>query len=319
MKKNFLFPLFLLIILVLFTKKLFFFEKKNNFTVAIIQCASNPSLDLLRDSAILNIKKKLNKEVNFIIKNAGASLLQANTICSQLHKNQEIDLFFTIGSGPTQAISYLEKKRPIIFAGVSNPKHIGLNEGHNVSGTIDSISEENIFRMITELLPYVKKIGILRTTGELNEKECLKFKNMCQKKNIICKDFTVLTESEVIAQTQEACQKVDAVFVPTDSIVASAISFVIQETKAKKIPLFLAFNEPVALGAFAACGVDYSKNGEVIAKIITSILEKNKTVDQIKFEMASTKEIYVNKKTAEYLDISISQNTNKEIEFIFVN
>jgi putative ABC transport system substrate-binding protein len=317
MKKKFILSIFFLILLSFFCSKIFFLNEKNNFTVAIIQCASNRSLDLLRDSTIRNIKEKFEKEVTFIIKNADASLIQANTICSQLHKNKDIDLFFTIGAGPTQAIAHLEKERPILFAGINNPQDIGLQEETNVTGTIDSIDKENIFEMITKIIPNIKTIGILRTAGELNEKECIEFKELCQKENITCKDFTVLNESDVIFQTQEACRKIDALFVPTDSIVASAISFVIKETKKNKIPLFLAFNEPVALGALAACGIDYNKNGECIASMIISILEQKQIINKIKFKHAGTKEIYVNSKTAKELNLTLSKNTSKA-QFIFI-
>lgn len=317
MKKKFILPIFFLILLSFFCSKIFFLNEKNNFTVAIIQCASNPSLDLLRDSTIRNIKKNFEKEVTFIIKNADASLIQANTICSQLYNNRDIDLFFTIGSGPTQAIAHLEKERPIVFAGINNPEDIGLKEETNVTGTIDSIDKANIFEMITKIIPNIKRIGILRTGGELNEKECIGFKELCQKENITCKDFTVLNESDVIFQTREACRKIDALFVPTDSIVASAISFVIKETKKNKIPLFLAFNEPVALGALAGCGIDYKKNGECIASMIISILRQKKTINKIKFKHAATKEIYVNSKTAKELNLTLSENTNIP-QFVFI-
>lgn len=317
MKKKFILSVFFLILLSLFVSKIFFLHKKNNFTVAIVQCASNPSLDLLRDSTIKKIKEKFKTEVTFIIKNADASLIQANSICSQLHKNKEIDLFFTIGSGPTQAIAHLEKKRPVIFAGINNPEAIGLKEGTNVTGTIDSTEKENIFEMIIKITPHIKTIGILRTAGELNEKECIGFKELCQRKNITCKDFTVLNESDVIIQTQEACRKINALFVPTDSIVASAISFVIKETKKNKIPLFLAFNEPVALGALAACGIDYKRNGEHIADMIISILEEKENIKKITFKSASSKEIYVNNQTAEELNLAFAINTNKN-QFIFI-
>ena len=78
--------------------------------------------------------KKNNKEINIIVKNAEASFFQANTIASQLVKNKDIEIFFTIGSAPTQAISHFEKERPIVFAGISNPEELGLIEGKNITG-----------------------------------------------------------------------------------------------------------------------------------------------------------------------------------------
>ena len=277
-------------------------------TVAIIQCASNPSLDLLRDGAINAIKNRFkNKEekIEFIVKNAEASTIQANSIAQRLYLNSAIDLFFTIGSGPTQAIFTHEKTRPIIFAGINNPEAIGITDAKNISGSIDSIDETKIIEMITALSPNTKKVGIIRSVGELSDQESIIFKKKLEEKNIQAFDFTVNTESDVIGRTIEACHKVDSIFVPTDSVVASAITYIIQETQKHATPLFLAFNEPVHQGAFAARGVDYKKNGEEIGEMISDILENKENIAQMGIKKATTNDIFVNKGTLTILNLNI--------------
>jgi putative ABC transport system substrate-binding protein len=320
MKKRLFFSFFFFLFSFTFLFFLKFICKKNKqyTTVAIIQCASNPSLDLLRETTITTLKKNSNEEIAIILKNADASLVQANTIASQLYKNKDIDVFFTIGSGPTLAISHLEKKRPIVFSGISDPADIGLIEGKNITGIIDSIEEKNIASMVTMMTPHIKNLAILRTHGEISEKESRMLKKYFDKKNIACKDFTVLNEIEVMIQTKEACRKADALFVPTDSIVASAISFVIEETKKNKIPLFLAFNEPVSIGALAACGINYEKTGEIAGNIIATLLKEKNMIKKIPFQKIRTKEIYVNKETAQLLKIELPQNKKEISSSIFM-
>jgi ABC-type uncharacterized transport system substrate-binding protein len=158
MKKKILIILINLIIIATIIYKF-----KNNtikkYTVAIIQCASNKSLDVLSNNFIDEIKKIFNNNINIIYKNAGASLPNAHSIAHELHLNKKIDLFFTIGGSVSQAIANLEDTRPIIIAGISDPKAHNLNK-KNICGTIDAMDEETILKMINENSIENKKIGM---------------------------------------------------------------------------------------------------------------------------------------------------------------
>lgn len=288
---------------------------KKGYIIGIIQCVSNPSLDILRDSFIGTIEEKIGKDkVTFIIKNAQASAINSRSIAQQLVLNKEIDIFFTIGSTPSQALHGLEKERPIIFAGVSDPYVLGLlYEKSNVTGTIDAMNEEDIENMIIAFLPHIKKLGILRTAGELNAKECDEFEKRLQERGILVKHFTVSNESEVFRAVENACGEVDAILTPTDSIVASAISLVIQQTIKYRKPFFVCFNEPVYQGALAARGVDYAKNGKETATIALQVLLENKKPYEIVVKKAATKEIYLNNNTLKILDMSIPHEIKEDI------
>lgn len=312
MKKIYIFLLLVIGIVAgyfIFSKKM----TKKKYLIGVIQCASNPALDTLRDSCVKKIEEIIGKDhVSFVIKNADASVINSTIIADQLVKNEEIDAFVTIGSSPTQAIHAIEKKRTVVFAGVSDPCVLGLvYEKSNVTGTIDAMDEDAITEMITSFCPEAKKIGVLRTAGELNAKECESLEKLFINRGIQFYHFTVSSESDILLAVENACRTVDAVLVPTDSIVASGITTVIARTNKYNIPLFVCFNEAAPLGALATRGVDYAMNGKQTALILLDILLNKKEPSAVSLVKAGSPHIFVNEKTAALLKLDIPKNLQK--------
>jgi ABC-type uncharacterized transport system substrate-binding protein len=270
-------------------------KQEKKYTVAIMQCASNKALNLLTNSFIKKITTILgNNNVTIIHKNAEASMSNAHAIAQQLYLNKDIDLFFTIGSSPSQAIATLEKQRPILLAGVSDPYAYNLDK-ENICGTIEAIDEESLLHMINHTHNTIDTIGILRTAGDVNEKEFAYFKELCKKNNKKIADFAVNSESEIIAILENICQKIEILLIPCDSLVVSVLPYIIKTTKKYKIPVFTCFIEGTEEGAFASTGVDYQLNGIDCAEIATKIILHTTTPQEIGFKKSPYKSIYYNK------------------------
>lgn len=286
--------LFLITISIIITTNYYYFQIKQSkkYTIAVIQCAPNKSLDLLSSSFINKITQLLDsKNLTIIYKNADASLSNAHAIAEQLHANKDINLFFTIGSSVSQAIAILEKERPIIIAGVTDPYAYNLNQ-NNVCGTIDTIDEDFILKMINTTHSYINKIGILRTAGDINGKEFNYFRELCQKHNKHVIDFAVNTESDILAIIEKVCQEIDVLLIPCDSLVVSVLPYIAKITKKHKIPLFTCFVEGISLGALRSTGIDYGKNGISSAEIAFNIIINKKNPKDINFKKAKYDKIY---------------------------
>jgi putative ABC transport system substrate-binding protein len=311
MKKNIIITTIIIIIISI----VFYYNKiqiKKKYTIAIIQCASNKSLDILANSFINKINTLLNNSVNIVYKNIEGSESQGLAISQQLFYNKDINLFFTIGSMPAQLISKLEKERPIIIAGISDPYSYNLNK-NNICGTIDAINEKELFNMITKTTLNTRKIGILRTAGDINEKEFQSFKLICKENNILVIDYPINNESEIISITQKACQNVDSLIIPCDSLVVSALSYIIKISENYKIPLFTCFAEGASLGAYCSIGTNYIQNGAESAEIANKIILEKIPLNLINFKKTSYGKIYCNKKIKKQLKINkMFHNLNLE-------
>ena len=262
------------------------------YTIAVIQCASNKSLDTLSNNFIKKITQLLDENnLNIIYKNAEASLSHAHTIASQLQLNKNINLFFTIGSSVSQAVAILEKERPIIIAGVNDPHAYHLNQ-NNICGTIETIDEEFILKMIQNTNCKSNRIGILRSAGDIQEKEFSYFKLLCQQNNKQVIDCAVTSESEILSITEKLCHEIDVLLIPCDSLVVSVLPFIIKTTKKYNIPVFTCFIEGKSLGAFGSTGIDYEKNGKDAANIASEIILNQNNCQNIGFLKTKYEKIY---------------------------
>ena len=99
----------------------------------------------------------------------------------------------------------------------------------------------------------------------------------------------------------------DAIYVPTDNTVASAIGAVVKVCNDEKIPVFGSERAHVEAGAVATLGIDYYLLGKQTGAIAARVLEGEKPQD-IPIESSKDLKIIINKKSAEILGIEIPED-----------
>jgi ABC-type uncharacterized transport system substrate-binding protein len=85
----------------------------------------------------------------------------------------EKDLIFAIATPAAQAAFNSTKDIPIIVTAVTDPVKAGLvssieKSNTNVAGTSDEVPLDKQFKLLKDILPQSKKIGILYNTSEVN-------------------------------------------------------------------------------------------------------------------------------------------------------
>jgi putative ABC transport system substrate-binding protein len=264
------------------------------------------------------LNQQLNNEVSFIIYNAEGSISQAYSLAQRFHANKEINAFFTIATPATQAMSAVEKERPIIIAAVTDPIAMGLIYPEtNVCGTNDMIDVKQEINMLTALVPQAKTVGLLYTLGESNSVVLVNLmRKELEAKGLIAIDFAITNESDVQAVVESACRKVDVLLAPTDNIVASTIGFIVSLTLKCNRPLIVSDNMLVKSGALAARGVDYKENGKQAAHIAMKLLKGEKKPYELPIEQATSDHIVINSETLEMLGLIVPDALKKQITFI---
>ncbi len=95
----------------------------------------------------------------------------------------------------------------------------------NVTGTHDRGPLDKQVALIKEIQPNIKKLGIIYNSSEINSViQAQKLKDACKPLGIDVVELTVNSVNDV-QQVAEGFLggKVDAIFVPTDNIIASSI------------------------------------------------------------------------------------------------
>ena len=97
---------------------------------------------------------------------------------------------------------------------------------------------------------------------------------MLEEKGIQAVESTVTTPGEVQMAAQNLVSKgVDAIFVPIDNTVASAMSVLADEAIKGGVPVYTAADSLVRDGGLATTGVNYTKLGELTAQMAVQVLQ----------------------------------------------
>lgn len=283
--------------------------KKNDtrWTVAILQTASHPALNAVKDSFIQKLSDGLNNDVSIIVQNAEGAINSLQSMAQSLHADSDIDLIFAIATPAAQSIVTLEKKKPIVFAAVTDPQTAGLIKPTitNLTGVTDMIDVAQQINLVTTLLPNIKTVGLLFNRGESNATYIAKqMQELLAKHNIKTIDFGIVNESEISAAVEAACRKTDLILAPTDNSVASAITLITSVAHRMGKPVIVSDNMLVARGALAAQGVNYAECGKQAAEQAIAILKDCKQPSELPIINATSNAV-INKAEAVKLHIVI--------------
>lgn len=196
------------------------------------------------------------------------------------------DLIVPISTISTQAmVAAAHGTIPIVFTGVSDPLGAKLvsdlaHPGGNVTGVSNMLPLEKHLALIREVLPKAKRVGILYNPGEANSvSEAARFKRIATAQGIEVFDGPASDTNSVATAARSLVGKVDALYVPTDSTVVSALEAVIKVAIDAKLPFFAADTASVKRGAIAAEGYDYYDEGLETGKVAAQVLRGAKPGD----------------------------------------
>jgi putative ABC transport system substrate-binding protein len=255
---------------------------EGDFTIGVTQIVDHPSLNLCRQGAInklaeLGFVEGQNLTISY--EDAQGDPNIATTIAQQF-VSDEVDAILAIATPCAQAAYAASMGQiPLVFSAVSEPAAAGLSneDGTNlagVTGTSDKLPMEATFKLIQQLTPDVKTIGILHNTGEVNsDMQLAQAKEMAPNYGFTIEDVGVTSTNEISSALDTLLPKVDAVMNLTDNMVVSSLALIVQRCNEAKIPLYGSEETQAQKGALASAGLDYYAlgqiNGEMVAKVLT--------------------------------------------------
>ena len=147
------------------------------YKIGVTQFADHPSLDNCREGFIQGLANKGFKEgenLEIEVVNAQTEMAKATQIAQSFASSGK-DLVCGIATPSAQALyaACAEKGIPVIFNAISDPVGAKLAKSETevmpgITGVSDKLPVEDQLKLIREILPDAKKIGIIYTTGEAN-------------------------------------------------------------------------------------------------------------------------------------------------------
>ena len=254
--------------------------------VGVVQLVQHDALD----AATQGFKDELEKEFSNIIidvKNASGDSANCSTIVNGF-VSDGYDLILANATPALQAAVSATEDIPILGTAVTEYgvalgiENFGGTVGGNVSGTSDLAPLDGQAQMILDLIPDVKTVGIIFCSSEANSV----YQVEVVTKYLEDKGITVVAEkftdsNDISLVTQDLCDKVDAIYIPTDNQAASCSETINNITLEKKIPVICGEE-----GTCVACGVatltiDYYELGVTTAKMARAILTGEKNIEEM--------------------------------------
>ena len=296
-------------------------EKK--VKVGVLQLLSHPALDQLYQGLEDGLAKEgytVGKNLQLDLQNAQGD--QSNLVSmGQKLVSDNNDLLVGITTPATLSLSNATKDKPIIMAGITYPVEAGLiksenNPGNNITGVSDRTPIKQQLEVMKQILPKMKKVGILYTASEDNSvKQAQEAEKLAKELGLEVKVSTVANTNDIQQVTETLAAETDAIFVPIDNTIASAMATVVKVTDAKKVPVFPSSDTMVADGGLLGIGVDQYKIGIETAKVIAKVL-KGADTKTMPVVLANEGVIYLNEAKAKQLGIEIPQDIKDKAKVV---
>ena len=223
----------------------------------------------------------------------------------------KVDVIIPIATAAAKvaALSAEDTKTPVVFAAVSYPadEKVQLIGIDHVTGTSDALNTSFILDMMLAQNPDIQKVGLLYSLSEANSaKPIEEAKVYLNGKGIAYTEQTANTNDEVIAAASALiAEGVDAVFTPTDNIIALAELAIYEDFIKAGIPHYTGADSFVRNGAFTTCGVNYTDVGRRTADLAYQVLAQG--MDGVEdFYLMDGGIITVNTETAAAMNIDYS-------------
>ena len=290
-------------------------NKEANYKIGIQQFAEHGSLDNCREGFLEGLEEEGIKEGDNLeveVKNAMADTA-TNAQIADSFVSDNMDLICAIATPSAQSAynAAMDKDIPVVYTAVTDPVAAELadkdgNPVGNVTGTSDTLPVEEQLKMIREMMPDAKTIGILYTTSEANSVSAIAtYESLVDKYGFTLETKGISQTSEIALATDDLLTKVDCITNLTDNTVVASLPTILEKANEKGIPVFGSEIEQVKIGCLAAEGIDYIQLGKQTGKIAAQILKGEKKASEIPYEIISEPGFYVNTKVAENLGIEV--------------
>ena len=285
--------------------------------IGVIQLVEHPSLDAANKGFVDALAAKGYKDgqnIKLDQQNAQADQSNLNSIAQRFVSDRK-NLILAIATPAAQSMANATHDIPILGTAITDYEAAKLvksnaKPGGNVSGTSDMNPVEQQVDLILQVMPNVKTIGTIYSSSEVNSQiQVEKMKAYAATKGIKVEEVTVSNVNDIQQAAQNlVSQRVDAIYVPTDNVVASAMSNLVAITDPAKIPVFGGEDNHVKGGAVMSLSVDYYKLGYQTGLMAAKVLTGEAKVEDMPIEMQKEFKLVVNKDKLQKLGITLPED-----------
>jgi len=286
-------------------KRIAVFQFQEN---TLLNSTTQGLIDELEESGIL-------RDYNMVYEqfNAHGDYGTAQSIAKDI-VSKDFDYIATVSTLAMQIIANNNKKIPHVFCAVTDPYSAGVAKDpvdhfSNLTGLATPQPVQSTFKMMREILPHAKKVGIIWNPSESNSEFCTKMARSAAKKynfQLIEKNVSSSSEIEEVMKSIFSA-KIDAFFTSGDITVSTVVPIIAKKMIDHKIPYFTNTPDEINIGVLFTMGADYPEVGRKAADIL-AVVVKGELPKNIPIEKYVPERYNINARVAKQLGISIPDN-----------
>lgn len=284
------------------------------YRIGITQIVAHPALDSAREGFKAAFKEA-GIDADFDEKNANGEAATANLIANSF-VSSKVDLIYSIATSTAQAAAQSTNTIPVVFSAITDPESAGILK-NNVTGVSDRVDIKQQLQLLLKLDSKIKKVGVIYNSSEQNSKvQVDDLKAAAKELGVEVVEKSVIQASEIPQAADALTRESDAIYLPTDNLVASVVNLLTDKATAAKKIVFGAESAHVKGGALITQGIDYYEMGRQAGKIAIDILKNGKKPSEIKYQRMSLNDIVVNGKTMAALGITLPEDIKSKAKII---
>jgi putative ABC transport system substrate-binding protein len=193
----------------------------------------------------------------------------------------DCDVIFTLATPISQAVKRKfghSQQLPVVYGVITDPVSAGLVEslekpGDNNTATSDQWPYEAQMRIIREIFPKAKRVGVLLNPGEVNTQFAMKKTREAALKNSLELVERPISSLNDVQAAVLSLPEVDVMYVPADNTAMAAAPAIIKLAMERGIPTIAGDPGTFEAGALAGVGVSYKELGQLSADVVVRILQ----------------------------------------------
>ena len=282
-------------------------KKAEKVNVGIVQLVEHAALDAANKGFVKGLASKGYKEGQNI---------------AHRFVNNKVNLICAIATPAAQTVANVTSDIPIVATAVTDYKAAKLvkdnaKPGTNVTGTTDMNPVEQQLDLLLKLVPNAKSVGTIYCSSEVNSQLQIEIlKKAAAAKGVTVKEATVSNVNDIQQAARSLVGKVQAIYVPTDNVLASAMPTLVSVTEEAKLPVICGEGGMVKAGGLATLGVDYYKLGFQAGEMAADILSGKSKPADMAIQAQKEFKAMVNLKEAEKIGLKVPEDVLKGAELV---
>lgn len=262
------------------------------YKIGICQQLEHQALDAATEGFKAALVEKLGEDkVEFDYQNAQGEQANCATIATKF-VNSDVDLIMANATTALQACAAATADIPIVGTSVTDYEAAGVVEsneapGRNVTGTSDLAPIGKQVELLLQLVPDVKKVGILYCSAEANSVfQADMAEETLKENNVEYERYTVADSNDIQQVVTGMIETCDAIYIPTDNTLANNMEGVKNITVPAGIPIVCGEENMCAVGGLATLSISYYDLGYSTGLMAYEILVNGKQPSEMPVQYA---------------------------------